>query len=258
MNSTYWIGKEIIHKEITGSTNLDIKELAMNGAEEGTVVQADMQTAGRGRRGRSWVSEKGASLLFSLLLRPDIAPDKASQITLLMALAVTKVLRESYGIAAMIKWPNDIVINGKKVCGILTEMYPDMDGKYYIIVGCGINVGQKVVPVELQEIATSLFLEDDGNFVMETDKLLQDVLTEFEQYYKRFLASESLAEFANQYNAWLISREKEVRVLDPKGEFTGISKGINDKGELLVELPDGEMTLVYAGEVSVRGLYGYV
>ena len=143
MNSTYWIGKEIIHKEITGSTNLDIKELAMNGAEEGTVVQADMQTAGRGRRGRSWVSEKGDSLLFSVLLRPDIAPDKASQITLLMALAVTKVLRESYGIAAMIKWPNDIVINGKKVCGILTEMYPGMDGKYFIIVGCGINVGQR-------------------------------------------------------------------------------------------------------------------
>ena len=115
-----------------------------------------------------------------------------------------------------------------------------------------------MVPVELQEIATSLFLEGDEYSSMKTGELLQDVLTEFEQYYKRFLTSESLAEFASEYNAWLISQEKEVRVLDPKGEFTGISKGINDKGELLVELPDGEMTLVYAGEVSVRGLYGYV
>ncbi len=258
MTKANWIGKEIVHKKITGSTNQDVKELAIQGATDGTVVYADMQTAGRGRRGRNWISEKGDSLLFSLLLRPDISPDKASQITLLMALAVAKVLRESYGFAAKIKWPNDIVINGKKVCGILTEMYPDENGNYFIIVGCGINVGQKVVPVELQEIATSLLLEDDENSVMATGELLQDVLAEFEQYYNRFLTSESLAEFADEYNTWLISLEKEVRVLDPKEEFTGISKGINDKGELLIELPDGEMTTVYAGEVSVRGLYGYV
>lgn len=256
MNSTNWIGKEIIHKEITGSTNLDIKELAMNGAEEGTVVCADMQTAGRGRRGRNWVSEKGDGLLFSLLLRPDIAPDKASQITLLMALAVTKVLRESYGFAAMIKWPNDIVVNNKKVCGILTEMYPDADGKYFVIVGCGINVGQKEIPNDLRGVATSLFLE--SNVVLSTEELLQGVLAEFEQHYDRFLQNETLETFADEYNTWLISLDKEVRVLDPKGEFAGISKGINDKGELLVQLADGSITEVYAGEVSVRGLYGYV
>ena len=256
MNSTNWIGKEIIHKEITGSTNLDIKELAMNGAEEGTVVCADMQTAGRGRRGRNWVSEKGDSLLFSLLLRPDISPDKAAQITLLMALAVTKVLRESYEFAAMIKWPNDIVVNNKKVCGILTEMYPDADGKYFVIVGCGINVGQKEIPNDLQGVATSLLLE--SNVVLSAEELLQGVLAEFEQHYDRFLQNETLEAFADEYNAWLISRDKEVRVLDPKGEFAGISKGINDKGELLVQLADGSITEVYAGEVSVRGLYGYV
>ena len=256
MNSTNWIGKEIIHKEITGSTNLDIKELAMNGVEEGTVVCADMQTAGRGRRGRNWVSEKGDSLLFSLLLRPDIAPDKASQITLLMALAVTKVLRESYGFAAMIKWPNDIVVSNKKVCGILTEMYPDADGKFFVIVGCGINVGQKEIPNDLQGVATSLFLE--SNVVLSAEELLRGVLAEFEQYYDRFLQNETLEAFADEYNTWLISLDKEVRVLDPKGEFAGISKGINDKGELLVQLADGSITEVYAGEVSVRGLYGYV
>jgi len=256
LNSTNWIGKEIIHKEITGSTNLDIKELAMNGAEEGTVVCADMQTAGRGRRGRNWVSEKGDSLLFSLLLRPDISPDKAAQITLLMALAVTKVLRESYEFAAMIKWPNDIVVNNKKVCGILTEMYPDADGKYFVIVGCGINVGQKEIPNDLQGVATSLLLE--SNVVLSAEELLQGVLAEFEQHYDRFLQNETLEAFADEYNAWLISRDKEVRVLDPKGEFAGISKGINDKGELLVQLADGSITEVYAGEVSVRGLYGYV
>lgn len=258
MNNTSWIGKEIFHKEITGSTNQDIKELALKGVGEGTVVWADMQTAGRGRRGRSWVSEKGDSLLFSLLLRPGIAPDKVSQITLLMALAVTRALREQYAYDAAIKWPNDIVINGKKVCGILTELYPDADGRYFIVIGCGINVGQKRVPDELQGIATSLFLENDRNSLIANDKLLQDILTELEPYYERFLISGSLAEFADEYNARLVSLDKEVRVLDPKGEYTGISKGINDKGELLVERLDGTVEEVYAGEVSVRGLYGYV
>jgi len=256
LNSTYWMGKEIIHKEITGSTNLDIKELAMNGADEGTVVYADMQTAGRGRRGRDWVSEKGDSLLFSLLLRPDIAPDKASQITLLMALAVTKVLRERYGLESGIKWPNDIVINSKKICGILTELYPDLDGKFFIIVGCGINVAQKEIPNELQNIATSLYLESGTVFSVE--ELLQGILKEFEEYYATFLQKESLEDLADKYNAQLIGLNKEVRILDPKGGFSGISKGINDKGELLVQLADGSITEVYAGEVSVRGLYGYV
>ena len=258
MNKADWIGKEIYHKEITGSTNQDIRELAMQGAADGTVVYADMQTAGRGRRGRSWVSGQGESLLFSLLLRPSIAPDKASQITLLMALAVAKTLRERYDFEAMIKWPNDIVIGGKKVCGILTELHPDGNGNYFIIVGCGINVGQKTVPDELQEIATSLLLESNHHSVIVTGELLQDVLAEFENYYDRFLVRGSLAAFTEEYNARLISLDKEVRVLDPKGEYSGVSKGINDKGELLVELPTGKVEEIYAGEVSVRGLYGYV
>lgn len=256
MNKTNWIGKEIVRKEITGSTNLDVRELAIRGAKEGTVVCADVQTAGRGRRGRNWVSEKGESLLFSLLLRPDILPDKASQITLLMALAVTKVIRERYDLAAGIKWPNDIVINGKKICGILTELHPDTDGRYFVVVGCGINVGQKNIPDELQEMATSLALESSS--VIATEELLAEVLSEFEQYYDKFLQNETLEAFTDEYNAWLVSHDIEVRVLDPKGEFVGISKGINAKGELLVQLADGSITEVYAGEVSVRGLYGYV
>ena len=256
MNKANWMGKEILHKELTGSTNQDIKELAMQGAKEGTVVCADVQTAGRGRRGRSWLSEKGNSLLFSLLLRPDIAPDKASQITLLMALAVTRVLRECCGFEAMIKWPNDIVVGGKKVCGILTELHPGEKGKYFVIVGCGINVSQKAFPDEVKEIATSLLLEN--GFAIPTEELLQKVLFEFGQYYDKFLVSQSLAEFMEEYNAYLISFDKEVRVLDPKGEFDGISKGINNNGELSVLLSDGSIVAVYAGEVSVRGLYGYV
>lgn len=253
---TKWIGKEHFHKDVTDSTNHDVKELAVAGAKDGTVVSAKMQTAGRGRRGRSWISEKGDNLLFSLLLRPDIRPDVASQITLLMALAVAKALREQYEFDAKIKWPNDVVIGGKKVCGILTEMYLAGTKMDYIIVGCGVNVNQISMPEELSDIATSLFME--SNCVFMTDEIMRAVLVDFEQYYDRFLLSGSLEEFTDEYNTWLISLNKEVRVLDPKGEFEGISRGINDKGELMVQLADGSITDVYAGEVSVRGLYGYV
>lgn len=253
---TKWLGKEFYHKEITDSTSLDIGRLAKQGSMDGTVVCADMQTAGRGRRGRSWQSEKGENLLFSILLKPGIQPDKASQVTLLMAFAVTKVLRDEYGFDAKIKWPNDVVVNGKKVCGILTEMFLAGSKIDYIVVGCGINVRQTEIPGELTDSATSLLLEKNGNYSIQ--ELLDSVLVEFEKYYELFLDKTSLKDFVSEYNEWLVSLNMEVRVLDPKGEYTGISKGINESGELLVEQPDGGIEEVYAGEVSVRGLYGYV
>lgn len=251
-----WIGKESYHKHVTGSTNADIRILAAEGAAEGTVVSADSQTAGRGRRGRSWQSKTGENLLFSLLLRPDIQPDKAPQITLLMALAVTRTIREACGLHAQIKWPNDVVVNRKKVCGILTEMNASGGRIDYVIVGTGINVNQDLIPEELAVSATSLCLEKGHRFSKE--ELLNRILFEFEQYYERFMKKGGLQEFVTEYNEWLVSMDCEVRVLDPKGEFSGISRGINEKGELLVELPDKEIVAIYAGEVSVRGLYGYV
>ena len=250
------LGKELLYKEITDSTSLDIKRMAESGSEEGLVVCADMQTAGRGRRGRSWQSSKGENLLFSLLLRPGIAPDKAPQITLLMALAVTKILREDYGLEAKIKWPNDVVLNGKKVCGILTEMFLKGNSSDYVIVGTGINVNQTIIPEELFESATSLLLQEGCEFSRED--ILGKVLRTFEQYYDDFLIEESLENVVSRYNEWLVSLNLEVRVLDPQGEYSGLSRGITNSGELIVELPGGETTVVYAGEVSVRGLYGYV
>ena len=213
------------------------------------------------------------------MLRPTIAPDTAPQLTLLMAMAVTRVIRELTGLSAQIKWPNDVVVNAKKVCGILTEMQLKDGVIDYVVVGTGVNVNQTSIPVELESSATSLFLEkmkqavSDGNrgnrFDDKTaaavcekrfDKegLLDAILQAFDECYERFLQTEDLAEMMSEYNEWLVSLDKEVKVLDPKGEFIGISKGINEKGELLVELRDGEVTAIYAGEVSVRGLYGYV
>lgn len=251
-----WIGKKSYHKHVTGSTSADIRILAAEGAADGTVVSADFQTAGAGRRGRSWQSEEGSNLLFSLLLRPDIQPDTAPQLTLLMALAAAGTIREVCGLNAQIKWPNDIVINKKKVCGILTEM--NISGKNidYVVVGTGINVNQAFMPEEFAFGATSLRLEKGCPFSRE--ELLRRILFHFEQYYEKFLEKGGLQEFVIEYNEWLVSLNTEVRVLDPKGEFSGICRGINEKGEMLVELPGKETVAIYAGEVSVRGLYGYV
>lgn len=265
--------KKRIHKELTDSTSNDISRLALQGAPEGTIVTADMQTAGKGRRGRSWEVPAGTSLLFSMLLRPKLSPDAAPQITLLMAMAVTKAVRELTGLESKIKWPNDVVVNGKKVCGILTEMQLKNGAIDHVVVGTGINMNQTSIPEVLEQSATSLWLEkkklvaeardiffEQGQDtpLLDRDELLGKVLEAFEGYYACFLQTEDLTELMAEYNEQLVSLNKEVKVLDPKGEFTGISKGINEKGELLVERPSGEVTAIYAGEVSVRGLYGYV
>lgn len=269
------MNRKYIHKELTDSTNNDICRLAAEGALEGQVVTADVQTAGKGRRGRSWDAEAKTSLLFSLLLRPTIAPDSAPQITLLMAMAVVEAIYGLTGLEAKIKWPNDVVVNHKKICGILTQMQLKDGGIDYVVVGTGVNVNRKHIPAELESMATSLWLEkskerkgkkgsglnteiSDEVFEIEREVLLEHILDAFERYYELFLEKRDLSEIMTQYNEKLVSLNKEVKVLDPKGEFTGISKGINEKGELLVELPNSEVRAIYAGEVSVRGLYGYV
>ena len=262
MNSLH----NIIKIEQTGSTNDDLSHMANDGCETGTVLVADMQTQGKGRRGRTWYSPKGTSLSFSLLLRPDLAPEKASMITLLMAMAVYDALREDLP-DVKIKWPNDLVISGKKVCGILTQMrmepcMPDADalsGAYGIrdvIVGCGINVNQDFIPEELKELATSVFLETGK--IHDRDAVLSSVLTAFDSYYERFLNTGDLSFMKEAYNNRLINKDAPVKVLDPKGEYEGRAFGIDETGNLLVEDENKQMHTVYAGEVSVRGVYGYV
>ena len=137
---TTWIGKKLVFLRETGSTNLDAKDLAEKGEEAGAVVVADMQTAGRGRRGRGWVSPSGKDVYMSLMLRPQCRPDKASVLTLVMAISVLEAVQELIPQTCNIKWPNDIVINNRKVCGILTEMSAELDGIHYVVIGAGIYV----------------------------------------------------------------------------------------------------------------------
>ena len=244
----------VFYKAVVDSTNLWAKEEGDAGAAHGSVYVADMQTAGRGRRGRAWQSPAGENLYFSLLLRPDFAPDKASMLTLVMAMAVTEGVR-SYGGDARIKWPNDIVLNGRKLCGILTEMHLGAGGAYSVIVGVGVNVKQKDFAPEITDMATSLLKE--LNIEVDKEELLERILKSFEEFYQEFTSRGDFHLLLARYNDILINRGNYVKVLDPKGEFIGIARGINAQGELLVEKEDGETVAIYAGEVSVRGLYGY-
>ena len=259
--TTQWAGRKLFYYDMTGSTNNDAKRLAEEGNPQGTVVVADIQNAGKGRRGRSWQTLSGTALSFTLLLRPDFAPDRASMITLVMALSVAEAVEETTGVAATIKWPNDIVVNRKKICGMLTEMTmtPEMGEIQYVVVGAGINVNNSS-PEEFQEeirkTATSLKIETGRQISRAV--LLDKVLARFEDNYERFLLTLDLSQLREAYQKRLHGMGNEVRVLDPAGEYIGISHGINNQGELIVEKENGESVCVYAGEVSVRGLYGYV
>ncbi len=254
-------GPETVLFESTGSTNPDAKRFAEEGDPHGTTVVADRQTAGRGRRGRSWVSPAGTSVYFTIVVRPAFAPDKASMITLVMALSAAQAIEEVVGLPAQIKWPNDIVVHKKKVCGILTEMSmtPEMDEIQFVVAGVGVNTNHsspEEFPEEIRETATSLKIESGAH--IDRAGLLERILARFEENYDCFEKRQDLSALREDYQAHLINMDAQVRVLDPAGEYTGISRGISERGELIVEREDGKRVLVYAGEVSVRGLYGYV
>ena len=254
---TEYIGRTIVFQKETGSTNLDAKAIAEKGGASGTLVVADMQTAGRGRRGHGWVAPAGKNIYMTLMLRSDCMPDKASALTLVMAIAVYEAVCELIPAEICgIKWPNDVVVNNKKICGILTEMSAEPECIHYVVTGVGINVNQTAFPDEIKDTATSLYLETQK----ETDraKLAARVMHYFEQSYALFEKCWSLEHLRDKYNGMLINMDRQVRVLDPKGAYDGIARGINEKGELIVERSDnGETVNVYAGEVSVRGVYGY-
>lgn len=258
---TKWAGRKLYYLESTGSTNTDAKRLAEEGEPHGTTIVANMQTAGRGRRGRTWQSPAGANTYFTILLKPDFSPDKASMLTLVMALSVAEAIEEITGLKADIKWPNDIVVHKKKVVGMLTEMSitPEMDEIQYVVIGVGTNVNYdspEDFPEELRPTATSLRME--AGHLLNRAALTERMLARFEVNYEKFEETLDLSGLMDSYEKHLINVGAQVRVLDPAGEYTGISRGINAVGELLVEKENGETINVYAGEVSVRGLYGYV
>lgn len=253
---TKWVGHPVRFYEKTGSTNIQAKMEGENGGQSGMLFVADQQTAGRGRRGRSWDSPAGTNVYFTLLLKPDFAPDKAAMLTIVMAMAVARGIEKAGVPNPGIKWPNDIVVNGKKVCGILTEMSTEREYIQHVVIGVGINVKKQDFAPEIADKATTL--EVECGYPVSRSALVADIMEAFEEYYESFVQTEDLSGLQEAYDAMLVNKGREVCVLDPKGEYRGIARGINATGELLVEMPDGSIREVYAGEVSVRGIYGYV
>lgn len=254
--STKWAGREVYYTPQIDSTNVKAKALGDEGALQGTLVVADEQIKGRGRRGREWSSPAGSSIYMTLLLKPDCAPDRAPGLTLVMALAVAESLEEITGQQVGIKWPNDIVVNGRKVCGILTEMSLEADYIQYVVIGTGINVNTEEFPEELQSMATSLFIETGKTY--QRSKIIASVMKHFEENVDKYFKTQDMTELKEKYEKFLLNKNKEVRVLQPGNEYLAKALGINEKGELLVQKTDGTMEEIYAGEVSVRGVYNYV
>ena len=251
---TKWAGKTVHFARETDSTNLWIKRLAKEGASEGTLALAEFQSAGRGRLGRSWEVPEGTSVMMSILLRPKFEPQYAPMLTLVMGMAVAKAVKK-LGFDVSIKWPNDVVVSHKKICGILTEMGV-RDGKIdYAVIGVGINVNIREFPEEMADKATSLYLESGKEF--DRSQIPGLVMEAFEKYYEKFAATCDLSGLKEEYESILANYDQPVRVL-AKEPYEGVARGITDGGELLVEKTDGTIVAVSAGEVSVRGLYSYV
>ena len=253
---TEWVAKEVLYFDTIDSTNTKAQELAEKGYPSGTLVVADKQESGKGRRGRSWVSPSGTGIFMTLMIKPDINPNNASMLTLVAALAVAKAITSVTGEEALIKWPNDIVVNGKKVCGILTEMNAQFDYINHIVVGIGINVHNESFPEEIIQMASSLMIEAGGKRFHRA-QIIAETMSYFEQYYDTFLKTQDLSALVREYDELLVNRNKSVRVLDPKEPFDGKAMGITPKGELIVDTWESRK-LVSSGEVSVRGIYGYV
>lgn len=249
-------GRRLLYFDVTDSTNTEAKRQAEGGAPNGLLVVADAQVQGKGRRGRSWEAPAGVNIYMSLLLRPSFLPDQASMVTLVMALSVAQAITAISGLKAEIKWPNDIVVNKRKVVGILTELTMETDYIQHLVCGVGINVNQNEFPEFIAENATSLYRESGRTF--SRAQLIALTMERFETNYEIFCRGGDMSELMAAYNELLVNRQAQVRVLDPKGEYEGVALGINNMGELLVKKADGTMEAVYAGEVSVRGIYGYV
>ena len=263
--------KEVVFLPCIDSTNSEAARRA-DASDSGLLIVSEEQTAGRGRLGRSWNSPAGSNVYFSLMIKPDLNTNVAPMLTLIMALAVCRGMEkvlcgEALGTSGrkgasrpddlpMIKWPNDIVFGGRKCCGMLTEMSCEEDRIRYVVIGVGVNVRRQDFPDEIKETAVSL--EEACGKKIKRSLLVAEMINEFGPLYERFLEEKDLGFARKAYFDRLINSGRRVRVLDPRGEYEGTCRGISETGELLVEITDGSIVKVNSGEVSVRGVYGYV
>lgn len=280
--------KKVVFYDEVDSTNNVAKQAAEDGEESGTLFVTEHQTAGRGRRGKTWISPAGSEIFMTLLLRPKINPAAAPMLTIITAMAVAHALNDivkdiSSNTASdmpdnvvgdisnliaedtlnnvvpkqcFIKWPNDIVIGNHKICGILTEMSAEPDWTNYVVIGIGINVNTKQFDDEVNNIATSIYLQTGKK--VKRSKIIVHFINHFSQMYTKFIKTCDLRAFIDDYNTLLINCGKQVQINENDCSYTALAQGIDTFGRLIVVKEDGQKVKIMAGEVSVRGLYGYV
>ena len=244
------IGRELSYFDSTDSTQIIATKLAHNGASEGHVVIADEQTAGKGRLGRKWFSRSGTAISMSMILRPNLAPQQAPQLTLLAAVAVVRAIRSCTNIDCDIKWPNDILINGKKLVGILTEMQADPDVVHSVIIGIGVNVNQQLEDIDpdISEIATSLALEKGEQ--IERATIISTILNEFEELYDLYL-EKGFTIIKPMWEAYSITIGNYIYARTLRETIYGYAKGITDEGVLLLEDEKGKVHSIYSADIEI-------
>lgn len=249
--NTRVLGREIDYYEEVGSTNDVAREWAAKGAGEGLLVVAEEQTGGKGRLGRKWHSPRCKGIIFTLLLYPPVNPSRVSQVTMLAAVAVASAIRRETGVGAGIKWPNDLLVEGRKVCGILAELSAEIDRVGHLVVGIGINANQDMgdFPEDVRDMATSLKLES-GEKVSRV-RLLQACLESFEHWYGLWL-EQGFEPIRAAWKEMSVSLNCPVHIQSLDQSWDGWAEDVDNDGALLLRLPDGNLQRFVSGEVSLR------
>ncbi len=244
----------IVWIEETDSTNEYAKRKAREGAPDESIFIAELQTRGKGRMERSWQANAGDAIQMSVLLRPRFEPEKAPAITFAAALGVIAAIREVCGIQAQIKWPNDVIYQGKKLCGILTEMSSDMDRVEYLVCGMGLNVNQQEFPAEIEGKAVSLRIATGEK--IERVRLCASMIDHTLAYFRNYILH-GIDSIFSEYCANSVIIGKKINVLTGTDTLTGTCEGFTEKGALLLR-QGSEIKEFLAGEVSVRGMENYI
>ena len=243
------IGKKIVHFDKVSSSNDEAKKLALQGAPDGTVIVAEEQTGGKGRLSRGWFSPKYKGIWFSMLLRPTFLPQEAPKCTLMTAVALTRAIRK-FGVDVGIKWPNDILYNGKKLDGTLTEMNAEMERIHYVIIGTGLNVNilPEDFPEELRDIGISL--QSIKGERLARVPLFAEILNAMDELYCEVL-EHGFSKVLDEWRKYSVTLGREINVIGVKETYAGVAADIDEDGALLVDTPKGR-TRVLAGDVSIR------
>jgi BirA family transcriptional regulator, biotin operon repressor / biotin---[acetyl-CoA-carboxylase] ligase len=251
LGKTRVVGRDIRVFEQTTSTNDVIEKLARDGVKEGAVVFAESQTKGRGRLGRKWISPRRKGLWFSVLLRPNLRPQETTQLTVASATALSRAIREQTGMSPEIKWPNDILIRGKKVAGILTEMNAELDRVRYVILGIGIdvNLGAGELPADLRRLATSLKIETGGE--VSRPELATAVMTELDNDYAR-VCTGKFATVADEWEEQCATIGQLVTIQIGERRIRGRAESLDDDGALLVRTEHGHLERIIGGDVTLE------